>query len=201
VDVRLTVRLVPLDGRPQASSSRQDEDSEADAAGQRADAAGQRAEAAGQRAEAAGQRADAAGQRACVSSAADLVVLELRLGPTGVLRAWHGSVSELLARVPGCSETTCFVWLQAAYLDRDALETPHPSPHRRGAFPSSSSFPLASSSIARGGSSRPAGEDRRLRRSEWHAWLAPFKEMQLRPVQVMRGTGNDAMFFTQRSLR
>ena len=173
MDVRLTVRLVPLDGRPQASSSGQDEDSEA----------------------------DAAGPRACVSSAADLVVLELRLGPTGVLRAWHGSVSELLARVPGCSETTCFVWLQAAYLDRDALETPHPSPHRRGAFPSSSSFPLASSSITRGGWSRPAGEDRRLRRSEWHAWLAPFKEMQLQPVQVMRGTGNDSIFFTQRSLQ
>lgn len=76
MDVRLTVRLVPLNGRVSSPGGK------------------------------------------CVNPASNLVVLEQRLGALGVMKLWHGSVSELLARVPGCSETTCFIFLQAVYMDR-----------------------------------------------------------------------------------
>ena len=45
------------------------------------------------------------------------------LGPLGVLLAWEGSVSELIAQSPGCpAETRCYVHLEAQYssLKKDA---------------------------------------------------------------------------------
>ena len=48
----------------------------------------------------------------------NMIALNMSLGPLDVILAWEGSVSELLAMAPGCSETRCFVSLEVDYHDR-----------------------------------------------------------------------------------
>ena len=150
---------------------------------------------------------------ACNSSA---IHVDLRLGALSVLAAWRGKVSELLSKTSGCSRTTCFISFEADYEAVAAPEpavaaspgktsnTTTSSVRDKGrglkvdAKGGSAKRPETISGgggdigrVAAPSSSAPQAGGRqgsgKAQRSEWQAWLAPFKEMQLEPVQVCGG--------------
>ena len=154
---------------------------------------------------------NSAADGACNNSA---IRADLRLGALSVLAAWQGKVSELLSQAPGCSRTTCFISFEAEYEAVAAPEpavAANPGEAANATAPvwrkgrdlkvdiktrsgginggdgsgggsREGRIAAQSSSLQQeGGQQQGSGK---VQRSEWQAWLAPFKEMQLEPVQV-----------------
>ena len=153
---------------------------------------------------------NSAADGACNNSA---IRADLRLGALSVLAAWQGKVSELLSQAPGCSRTTCFISFEAEYEAVAAPEpavAANPgeaanatAPVRRKGRDLKVDVKAGPGRISGGDGSGDGGREGRIaaspssarqesgrqgsgeeQRSEWQTWLAPFKEMQLEPVQV-----------------
>ena len=158
----------------------------------------------------------AADDGACSSA----IHVDLRLGALSVLAAWRGKVSELLSKSPRCSRTSCFISLEAEYEAVAAPEpavtaspektTNATAPVRRKGRDLKIDAKAGSGGLNSGDGSGDGGSEGRIaaspssawqesgrqgsgeaQRSEWQAWLAPFKEMQLEPVQVGGGGGGE----------
>ena len=134
-----------------------------------------------------------------------------------MLAAWQGKVSELLSQVPGCSRTTCFISFEAEYdaaaaPEPDVAASPGnatanaTAPVWRKGRDLKVDVKAVPGRISDGDGSGDGGREGRIatspssarqesgqqgssqvQRSEWQAWLAPFKQMQLEPVQVQGG--------------